>query len=112
MGFSRLPDTRLPETNLSLSPLCSADRGPVPSGVTDRFAQARVCVWIAAAGARRHGQLFDELGEKLAALGVVAPFLCLIECHFECPDIENDPYRDFWFELTGEYITGFSSVLN
>src|SRR3954469_9405932 len=43
--------------------------------------------------------------KSLPRLASSAPFLCLIECHFECPDIrELDPYV-FGLILTGEYIT-------
>src|SRR6185295_15168538 len=45
-----------------------------------------------------------NLVKSLPRLASSAPFLCLIECHFECPDIElNDPY--FGLGLTAEYIT-------
>src|SRR5947208_532186 len=38
--------------------------------VRDCFPQARVGVGITTAGTRRHGDLFDELSEELAALGI------------------------------------------
>jgi hypothetical protein len=44
------------------------------------------------------------LVKSLPRLASVAPFLCLIECHFECPDIELK-ILNYWFELTAEYIT-------
>src|ERR1700680_2966352 len=40
-----------------------------------------------------------NLVKSLPRLASVAPFLCLIECHFECPDIEtNDPSNRIGFE--------------
>src|SRR4029079_10919847 len=43
-------------------------------GVGDRLAQSRVAARVASSHARRHRELFDELGEELAALGVEGPF--------------------------------------
>ena len=57
----------------------------LPLGVGDRLAQARVVRGIAAAHAGRDGELLDQLGEELAALGVSAPFLRLIVAHLEWP---------------------------
>ena len=44
-------------------------------GVRDSFAQSCIRVRVAAAGARRDRDLFNQLGEKLAALGVERAFL-------------------------------------
>src|SRR5687768_16196078 len=35
---------------------------------------------------------FMNLVKSLPRLASSAPFLCLIECHLECPDISMDPY--------------------
>src|SRR5436190_616717 len=48
-----------------------------------------------------------NLVKSLPRLASVAPFLCLIECHFECPDIEpNDPQNRIG--VSAKYITGES----
>src|SRR5882672_11217104 len=45
-----------------------------------------------------------NLVKSLPRLASVAPFLCLIECHFECPDIELSPYETI-NSLGAQYIT-------
>ena len=57
-------------------------------GVGDRLAQPRIAGKIAAAHTRGHGQLFDELGEDLAALGVEGPFLV-----FDCGPLRMAAHR-------------------
>src|SRR5262249_54629785 len=49
-------------------------------GLVDRLAQAGIAARIAAAQPGSHRDLFDELREEPAALGVGSPFLVLDRC--------------------------------
>ena len=64
-------------------PLDRVERHRGVAGLLVHGAQRRVHVGVAAALARRHLDLADQLGEELPAALSAAPFLCLIVAHLE-----------------------------